>query len=312
MVHTRLLREPGPVRQAAILVANAAGKAVLRVRVRGIPRVMSWTGPWVVGRGVRLVSTATGAKLCIDGRDYHSCMMFYGRFAPDLLGLLCGLVREGDNVLDVGAQLGYVSMALAGKVGVAGAVYAFEPDPVARERLEWAIRANGLPQIHVFPNALSDGTQEIDFHVSPVVGWSTAVSGTHHGDLDTIRVSATRLDDLANQGSIRRPLRLVKIDVEGHEAAVLDGMQNLLAEDNPIVIVEVNPVLLAPSGLTSVDLLNRLALYDYRLFRLDERRGIFAGGDPQLTPVLEGNVLDFCDVVAVPSSETLNPRWLQC
>lgn len=311
IVPTRFLGAPQSARRLAILVANMIGKALLRVRVRGIPRLLAWSGPLVVGSGVRLVTTATGTRLCIDGRDYFACMMFYGRFAPELIGLIRKLVRTGDYVIDVGAQLGYVSIALAKSVGGDGKVYAFEPDPTARERLDYAVRANDLPQIHVFPNALSNTTGEIMLHVSPVVGWSTAVSETHLKNLERIQVNAWRLDDLISESRIRRPIRLIKIDVEGYEAAVLDGMQNLLFCDKPTIVVEVNPHLLAAAGHTSADLLRRLSQFGYLLYRLSERRGILSGGSPKLTPVRVSDRLDFCDVVAVSTSEDLDPDWLK-
>lgn len=295
------LDDPGPVRSAAIRVANLAGRGLARLRVRGIPRLMSWTGPALVGRGVRLVRTASGRKLCIDGGDYFACMMFYGRFGTDLLALLDALVRPSDRVLDVGAQLGYVTGHLASLVGATGRVLSFEPDPNALARLRRGVEANGLAQVSVMPMAASDRDGELVLHVSPVVGWSTAVRGTHLGDLVPVTVRAARLDTLRDEGVIEGPIRLVKIDVEGYEANVLDGMQRLLAEDRPYVVLEVNPELLTPAGHRPADVLERLVRHGYVLHRLEEPAGLLDGGRVRLVPMEVGTEVGFCDVLASPA-----------
>lgn len=302
-----LLADPGPLRRAAIHVANLAGRGLRRVRVRGIPRLMSFTGPVLVGPGVRLVPTANGPSLCIDGRDYFACMMFYGRFGADLLALIDATVGPGDRVVDVGAQLGYITSYLAERVGKGGRVTSFEPDPTALSRLRRAVEANGHTQVKVMPIAASDREGEITFHVSPTVGWSTAVAGTHLHDLEDIVVRAARLDDLRKSGEIEGPVRLLKIDVEGHEAHVLDGAEEILKNDRPFVVIEINPELLAPAGHTPFDVLKRLESKGYRLHRVEERAGLLSGGRIELLPIDARADLGFCDVLATPEERAV-PR----
>lgn len=298
---TTFLDDPGLVRRAAIRLANLAGRGLSRFRVRGIPRLMSLTGPVLVGRGVRLVRTANGRKLCIDGDDYFACMMFYGRFGTDLIALLDALVRPSDRVLDVGAQLGYVTGHLAALVGPTGHVHSFEPDPNALARLRRGVAANGHQHVTVMPMAASDRDGELVLHVSPVVGWSTAVTGTHLGALVPVTVRAARLDTLRDEGALEGPIRLVKIDVEGFEASVLDGMQRLLAEDRPYVVLEVNPELLAPAGHRPADVFERLVRHGYLLHRLEEPGGLLGGGQVRLVPLDAASEVGFCDVLASPA-----------
>jgi FkbM family methyltransferase len=227
-------------------------------------------------------------------------MMFYSRFCPELLALLKRLVERGSSVLDVGAQIGYVTANLARLVGPGGSVHSFEPDPNARERLQRTIAANDCRCVTVFPVAAGARDEELVFNLSPTLGWSTAVAGTHHHHLKPITVQGLRIDTLAARGELRRPIRFVKIDVEGFECSVLDGMAQLLAEDAPLVLAEVNDLMLRPNGHTTRDLLERLSRHGHRLFVVTERPGLLNGGQVALRPTTPEEALPFCDVLAVP------------
>ncbi len=266
----------------------------------------------IADAGVHVIPSVSGVRLALDTNDYASCMMFYGRFSPELITLMRSVIQRGDSVIDVGAQLGYVTAHLAERVGPAGCVQSFEPDPNALAQLRATVSANGYSWVKIFPVAVSDAEGEIDFNVSPVLGWSTAVKGTHHTGLSTIRVKATTIDKLARDGQIRRPVSLIKIDVEGFECQVVDGMKETVERDRPVVLAEVNPLMLRPVGHSTADLLKRLARYDYRLFRVDEPNGVLSGGSVRLTPTAETADLEFCDVIAVPAERkvplTFRPR----
>jgi len=282
-----------------------AGRTLSRVRIRGIPRLMYWSSPLIAEPGIRILESVTGVRIAIDVRDYASCMMLWGRFSPELITLIRNLVRPGESVIDVGAQLGYITSHLAVAVGVSGIVYSFEPDPNALRQLRATVEANGHTWVKIFPVALGSQKTEIEFNVSPVLGWSTAVSGSHFTDLSAIRVPATTLDSLSEGGEIRRPVRFVKIDVEGFECAVLDGMKSLIDRDRPLILIEVNPTMLRPAGKKAEDVLNRIASHEYKLYRVTERTGIIKGGEVKLSLVKPEAKLEFCDVLGVPEGRVL-------
>jgi FkbM family methyltransferase len=238
-------------------------------------------------------------RLAIDVRDYPSCMMLYGRFSQEIVALIDGIVQPGEVAIDVGAQLGYLTTVLARDVGPRGRVYSFEPDPNALVKLRVAIAANELAQVTLLAMAASDREGELLFNVSPTLGWSTAVQNTHLTDLHQIQVPTTTIDRLRAQHRITGPVALMKIDVEGLEGAVLDGAQSLIAEDRPVIILEINPVLLAPTGQTSVDLLRRVVRHDYVVHRIVQPRGLFSGGRVELEEADVNTPLPVCDVVCV-------------
>jgi FkbM family methyltransferase len=294
-----------PLHQTLSALAIAAGRRIAPLRVRGIPRLLYKTAPFLIGRGLRVVESVSGLRLAVDPCEYASCMMIYGRYAPEIVALLRRLVGEGDSVLDIGAQLGFITAHLARLTGPRGAVHSFEPDPAALARLRWTLRENGFDWVKVFPVAATGKPGKLTFHISPTLGWSTAVAGSHLTGLVPIEVDGVPVDDLAARGEVRRPVRLVKIDVEGFECAVLDGMRTLIAEDRPFLILEVNPLLMAPLGQTPRDLLSRIEEHGYRVYRIREARGVLAGGGVEVSLVSPSSSLDSCDILCVPPERPL-------
>lgn len=280
-------------------LAVAAGKSLKPVRVRGLPRLFYKTAPYIFGRGPRIAPSVSGLKLAVDTEEYASCMMLYGRYAPEIVALLEHFVHAGDSVVDIGAQLGFITAHLARLTGESGAVHSFEPDPSALSRLRDTLSANHFEWVHVFPVAAADRAGTLTLYVSPTLGWSTAVAGSHLTGLVPHEVTSARLDDIAARGEIRRPVKLVKIDVEGFEISVLDGMPKILAEDRPLLIVEVNPPLLRPLGRSPRDLISRIEDYNYRIYRLQEPKGLLSGGRFQLTPL--SDTQEPCDIFCVPA-----------
>jgi FkbM family methyltransferase len=263
------------------------------------------SAPYLVGSGLQIVTSVSGVKIAIDPCDYASCMMFFGRYSPDLLEVIRAIVRPGDSVVDVGAQLGYVTANLARWVGPSGTVHSFEPDPNALAQLNATIDANRSTCVKIFSSALGDREGEMIFYTSSTLGWSTAVANSHHRDLRPISVRTTRLDSLAASGKLRRPVRFVKIDVEGFECQVLDGMRELRASDSPYVLAEVNPLMLKPSGRTPRDVLERLAENGHEVFQVAESTAVLRGGQVRLRRVDTSAQLEFSDVLAVPPGQPL-------
>lgn len=291
-------------------LAIAAGRRLQPVRVRGLPRLFYKTAPYVFGRGRRVAEAVSGLRLAVDTSEYASCMMLYGRYAPEIVALLTRFVRPGDSVLDIGAQLGFITAHLARLTGPAGAVHSFEPDPTALARLRETLRENRLEWVKVFPVAAADKEGSLTLYLSPTLGWSTAVAGSHLQGLEPREVKAIPIDELAARGEIRRPVKLVKIDVEGFEVAVLDGMRSLISEDRPRLIVEVNPPLLRPLGQTPRDLLSRIEEHGYRIFVVREPRGVLSGGRFELEP--PPTTMEACDIFCVPEETASDlARWIR-
>jgi FkbM family methyltransferase len=133
--------------------------------------------------------------------------------------------------------MGYVSLSLAKCVGPNGRVIAFEPVPRNVELLRANIESNKLRNIQVLDAAASDVSGEA---VIRIAGNLATASLTWHRDdpaATEIRVKTVSIDPLVDAGEFGKPT-FVKIDVEGAEGQVLQGMTRTIAAARPVLFVE--------------------------------------------------------------------------
>lgn len=163
----------------------------------------------------------------------------YGRYEAEELGHLSGLIADLDRsgaVLDVGANIGNHTLFFAGE-GFAR-VHAFEPNPRTVQLLRF--NTGDLAQIAVHAHGLSARAGTATAIIPRTnAGGASLQGGRQEGGAEGDRVAfdLRRFDDLAIAGEA---VALVKLDVEGHEAEVVDGMRAMLARDAPTIIFECN------------------------------------------------------------------------
>jgi FkbM family methyltransferase len=160
-----------------------------------------------------------------------------GTAEPHLQRAIKRYVAAGDTVYDVGANIGYVSLSLSKQVGPTGRVIAFEPVPRNVELLRMNIENNKLGNVQVLDAAASDGSGDA---VIRIAGNLATASLTWHRDdpsATEIRIKTVAIDPLVNAGELGEPT-FVKIDVEGAEGQVLQGMQRTIAGARPVLFVE--------------------------------------------------------------------------
>lgn len=202
---------------------------------RGLARVAGWVGgPITVCCGRVPVELDLGVPY-----ERH---LFLGLSERDVLGVLEQCLRPGDVAVDVGAYVGFHTAFMANLVGPAGRVYALEPDPVVQVRLQRLAANNPLRNIEVAPVAASDTDAEAVLYQSVVSGLSSLRRAwSPETTVKEIRVRTQRLDAFLAERDCRH-VRLLKIDVEGHEGSVLAGLQETLARGAvDIVVFEVTP-----------------------------------------------------------------------
>jgi len=234
------------------------------LKFRGIPRLLFATRHWFLGEAPRLFDMR-GFQMMLDPNDYFQCMMFYGRYGRDILRIIEKHVSPGDTVIDIGAHIGFFSLHLGNVVGRSGHVYAFEPDLRPVEYLKASLAASEMNWVQIRPIAVSAKEGTVAFFLSPVFGWSTGVKNTHLTGLRKIIVPTIPLDLMVQRGEIPDKIRLIKIDVEGFEMEVLRGMRMTLENDQPILIVEVNPRMLAYQKSSPTELFLFLMSLGYRI-----------------------------------------------
>ena len=180
------------------------------------------------------------------------------------------VIRSDMVVVDIGANVGiYTLHAL--KAGAE--VYAFEPTPETFNSLRHNVALNGFeysPKVHLYNSAVSDREEMTEFAVvSNSCGHNSMFR--ENKDDKIIRVPTVRLDDTLDGIKID----CFKVDVEGAEMLVLNGMESLLKNNASVVgFVEFAPGNLRRSGIEPRDLYDRLNQMGFRDIRLiDETSG---------------------------------------
>ena len=162
---------------------------------------------------------------------------------PRLVEAAIQLVRPGHVVWDVGANVGLFAFAAAGLAGREGRVLAIEPDGVLAGLLRRSARAlaPGHARVEVLPVAASDRSGAAVLCVAARGRSSNHLKGAGLSQTGGVReeewVGTVMLDALLERFS---PPHVLKIDVEGHETAVLAGARALLDLHRPTVLCEVD------------------------------------------------------------------------
>lgn len=198
------------------LVARARGLLPDRVR-----RMMGGLYHWALRRRAGHLTCRLPGGESIRVRPEHRHIGWnpeeYAAFRDD--------IRDGDVVLDIGANLGAYTLVFAHWVGVGGRVYSFEPAPDARRGLEQHVALNGLDaRVVVRPEAVSRTTGTARFLASGTSGSNRLLAGDSGGARD---VPTTTVDEVCVSLALRP--RLIKIDVEGAELDVLRGARRTIA-----------------------------------------------------------------------------------
>jgi FkbM family methyltransferase len=155
--------------------------------------------------------------------------LLLGTYEREQSSLFQQHIRPGEQVLDIGAAVGYYTLLAARMVGPAGRVFAFEPDTANLQYLREHIRQNRLDHVTVLPLALADENRTAHF------GGNTGTGTSRLCAEGTQQVQVSRLDDVRAQFGFAP--QHMKIDVEGAELAVLKGGERMIAECHPTIFL---------------------------------------------------------------------------
>jgi FkbM family methyltransferase len=240
------------------------------------------TGVYASVRKSGLLETRPGSSLFVFAYD------LYKRYLEDPFHALAQRHPElfrGGHALDIGANIGYTSMVFARAIDPVYRVYSFEPEEFNFSLLSRRARS---PEMHgrivAFQSAIGakDGTIEL---------WRNE---HHHADhriltdrfresgipSNTVSVPITRIDTFVLDNGPLRPIRFIKVDVQGYEFPVCQGMEQTLAGNHDAVIaLEYSPDAMAELGFQPEEMLVWLTSRGYAAYTLS-RDGRLKSGIP--------------------------------
>lgn len=175
-----------------------------------------------------------GARIVTSWHDYPGGIL--GRTERDLLNWFGSQAKEGETWIDVGGHYGYTAIALSRLVGRTGRVYTFEPVLATAGCLARTRHLNGLGQLMILPFGL--GTPETMTHldVPTLRGMADRANGSSACEESIQIVRFDWLWPLINGGDDK--IDGIKVDVQGMELDVLNGMRTTLKRLQPKLVVE--------------------------------------------------------------------------
>jgi len=180
------------------------------------------------------------------------------------IDLIHRLVKRGDSVVDVGANIGFYSEVLANCVGADGHVYAFEPEQRNFDRL--VERARPYPQIHPVRAAVADKPGPIDLYLSPHLNIDHRTYPTEERRQRTT-IEAVSLDSFLADRADR--IQFIKMDIQGAEYAALLGMRDVVQRSPHVrILMELWPFVHERFGAGTMVVLSLLESWGFETHRL--------------------------------------------
>lgn len=225
------------------------------------------------GKDSLLVRSSVGYVLCPRSDSaLLSVLLEAGELEPGIRKLIQRALVSGDFFIDIGANIGLHTIAAARAVGPTGRVLAFEPHPQTADLLKQTIWLNGLSSfVEVFDVALGDQRTRLKLNIGRTSGHHSLLNLEQDGTGQTVDVCVQTLDEIV---AGRKFSGLVKIDVEGFELNVLEGMQATLGSNPGLgLLVECGQIHLKRVGITYIDWVAKFVSAGFDPFEVDPQTG---------------------------------------
>lgn len=202
--------------------------------------------------------------------------------------LLWRLIRPGNLVLDIGANIGYMTGLCSHRAGKNGAVWAFEPNLLLLPRLRGNISRAQYNNISLFEVGLSDKAGKAKLIIPKAYNNNAGIAYVAKQDEiiteEAIEIELRKLDDIIPEKTI---VDVMKIDVEGHELSVFKGAPRLFAEKKirHIVFEDLQEY---PSEASKF-----LLQYGYKIFRIAKKINRLKLEDPHSIPSYKSKTTNY-------------------
>ncbi len=233
----------------------------------------------LVGKGKQVEVRRGGSRWCLDlneGIDFSIYLL--GAFEKSTAATLRSLVKPGDTVLDIGANVGAHTLGLAQSVGEAGRVFAFEPADFAFQKLLRNLALNPRLQQRTTAAQAMLGSGVNKAVTGVYASWPLekvdSVHPKHRGRfVSTSGAVIDTLDGFVEREKIGR-INLIKMDVDGNELPVLQGGRRMLGEQRPTIVMEMSPYVHAEEQNSFTAMIELLSGLRYKIEDARNRKNL--------------------------------------
>jgi FkbM family methyltransferase len=196
-------------------------------------------------------------------------LMIYKKYEPRLVALIEKHLDQNRDALDIGANIGLFSVLMGRKLSIDRRVLAVEPTPAALHYLNKNIIENGLSEkVILFKGVLAEAPGKYDLDVIPGMEEYSSIGEIVHPDVDgkssaKITVQGETVDHLVSRWGLNPGF--IKVDVEGSELQVLKGAKDTIQKHLPVILSELNDLLLGNFNASSSMVADYLQGYGYHV-----------------------------------------------
>jgi FkbM family methyltransferase len=261
---------------------------------------------WRNGPTLQTRGKLHGYLMELDLSDDTERMVYFLQKLPEaeIPLLIDVLLKPGDSFVDIGANIGMMTLHAARLVGPRGRVLSVEPQPSCCAKISRALTLNGIEHVQVHNVGLADSQKVLTLNVlgnGTVLSTFATDGGDNRNVTSKISVDVCAGDDLF-RGQILGRLT-IKMDVEGFELFALRGLSGTIEEHRPLIVCEVNPDFLRRAGADVDQLFDFFHDRGYRGYglKLVRRRLRLSFG---LSTINSPNELGHCrDALWIPGGE---------
>lgn len=220
-----------------------------------------------------VIKTSNGLRIFFDRPDdkgVESWLFYTGDYERGTQHIIKKILNKGDSFVDIGANIGLMTMLASKRVGEEGIVYSFEPEKETFQVLQDNIGINKTKNIKIFNYGLSDKNEKKRIYLDNKKGrgGNSLIKG--EGVKSGSLIELKKLDSMIGK-DVSRPITMMKIDVEGWEINVLKGAELLLQSKNPpIICLEYSKELMCDSENTY----EYLGKFGYHFYKLEKGKEV--------------------------------------
>lgn len=215
------------------------------------------------------VITSSGIKMFVTLKDWVQKNIFlYGYYEKKETDFWNNLTKNKKIVFDIGANVGYYGLMASNKIINNGMVYGFEPVSFIYQRAKHNILTNASQNFMLYNFALSDKVGELTINIGNEANLGMSGINRHNylsGKTETVKTDT--VDNFIISNNITQ-IDVIKIDVEGSESYVLNGMSKTLINHRPIILLEILDTLLLKAGSSKEDIYNFMWEANYQAFKI--------------------------------------------
>jgi FkbM family methyltransferase len=185
------------------------------------------------------------------------------KWEPHFEILIDILIKNGDYVMDCGANFGYNSVLMAKKIGLEGKIFSFEPQNIIFQQLNGNLILNNIFNSSTYKNILSNKSNEkLELNIVDLTSDWVNIGDTSVG-IGGEQVLTISIDDIN-----LNKLDFIKIDVQGYEYFVLDGAKNTILKNQPDIFIEIEEHLIKKFNITEEMIYDKLKFLGYNIYKI--------------------------------------------